>query len=337
VLDLTNRAQPTRPIVMAGDVPIPIPITPPVIPPPPFPAPPIPHIGNPVPYVVHGAEAAWSDVAGWVSDRWRNLLNIGGSLAQTTFNDVQNIVDVALSAEQTAWASFVSTLESWINASIASAEGAIADLSTFVGLEMIALWEAISAGETALFRAVWDAVYGIDQTIARQWWDTVASIDDAIANVEAWAIDDIYNPLLADVWGAISWADARITNVADWLQAEIDDINLRDIPGILARLGALAGAIALLEAWVEECGGPMCEQFGPNTDFSKLWKILDIAGMLALFAAFSNLTEDQLETLATTIVGLGERPAETFVEMFVTEGDTLGEAILSSVPSIALP
>ena len=57
--------------------------------------------------------------------------------------------------------------------------------------------------------------------------------------------------------------------------------------------------------------------------------------MLALLTAFGTLTEQQLEDLASTLVGVGVAPAETFVELFVTEGDTLASAVADAVPQLA--
>ncbi|HET9247707.1 MAG TPA: hypothetical protein VFO15_18025 [Xanthobacteraceae bacterium] len=289
-----------------------------------------------MPYVVHGAEAAWSDVASWVSDRWHNLLSIGASVATVTFSDVQNIVDVAIHTEQTAWASFVSTLESWINVTTSFLEDAINAAEGFTLSVAIDVWMELQTDVQALFNAIVGEVYGIDQALARQWWDTVQAIDNAEANLKSWAIDNIYNPLLQDVWRAIELEQTDIANVERWFQTELDNLNLRELPGILAKLGVIAAAITAVQSWVDDCGEPMCEQMGPKTDWSKLLKVLNVAGMLALLTSVGALTEPQLEQLAATVAQLGADPAAAFVDAFVTEGDTLATAIADTVPALAL-
>ena len=331
---------PSTPVWMAGDVPIPFPEPPPIAPPtegpPPIPAPPIPHIGNPVPYVVHGAEAAWSDVASWVSSAWHGLTGFLSGGFTLGWDEVKNLVDIALQYEQTAWASFVSTLESWINESVSFLEGAIADVQSLgIVLTLDLYYELVDTIHNVEV-ALWDSVVGIDQALARQWWDTVQAIDNAEANLRTWAIDNIYNPLLQDVWNTVRWAEDTINADVRALEDEIAHINTSEIPGILAKLGVIAAAITAVESWVTDCGEPLCEQMGPKTDWSKLLKVLNVAGMLALLTSVGTLTEAQLEQLAAAIVSLGESPAGTFVDDFVSQGDTLAAAIADAVPQIAL-
>jgi hypothetical protein len=327
---------------MAGDVPIPIePLSPPpwagpTEGPPPIPTPTIPHIGNPVPYIVHGAEAAWSDVASWVSDRWHSLLGFGETVAGVTFQDVSNIVTVALSAEQTAWASFVSTLESWINETTSFLEDAISAAEGLAISIAIDVWLQEQADVAAILGWALGAVHGIEQSLARQWWDTVQAIDGAVAGVEAWAIDNIYHPLLGEITGEIARVEAEIGADVRALERDLANLNVGDIAGLAARLAAIAAAVSAVTTWVEDCGAPMCEQMGPKTDWSKLLKVLNVAGMLALLTSVGTLTEAELEQLAVTVASIGASPAATFVDDFVTAGDTLAAAIADAVPAIAL-
>lgn len=302
----------------------------------PIPAPPIPHIGNPVPYVVHGAEAAWSDVSSWVSDRWHNITDFFSGGFTLGWDEVKSLVDVALSAEQTAWASFVSTLEAWINTSVGFLEGAISDTATWAMTQVADIYGAIDTVFDQALRDLLNSVYGIDQALARQWWDTVQAIDGAEANLRAWAIDNIYHPLLVDVLTGVAQVEADLKADVRALEGTIADLNVGDIAGLAARLGAIAAAISVVESWVNDCGEPMCEQMGPKTDWSKLLKVLNVAGMLALLTSVGTLTESQLEQLAANVATIGADPASAFVDAFVTEGDTLAAAIAAAVPAIAL-
>lgn len=337
------EAQPTTDIWMAGDVPIPFPEPPPPPPwaptsdgPPPIPTPTIPHIGNPIPYVVHGAEAAWSDVSGWVSDAWHGITGFFSGGFTMGWDEVKSLVDVALQYEQTAWASFVSTLESWVNETTSFLEDAISAAEGLAISISIDVWMELQTAIDNLGAAVIGAVYGIDQALARQWWDTVQAIDNAEANLRTWAIDNIYHPLLQDVWNTISVLDTEIKADVRALEREIAGLDVGDIAGLAARLGALAAAVAAVTTWVEDCGAPMCEQMGPKTDWSKLLKVLNVAGMLALLTSIGGLTEAELEQLAANVASIGASPAAAFVDAFVTEGDTLARAIADTVPALAL-
>lgn len=333
MIDLTNLAQPVTDIAMAGDVPIPVPDAPPIAPPP-LPTPTIPALHNPIPVIVHGAEYAWDDVSSWVSDRWHSLTGIFDSGISFTWDNVKNLVDVALSAEQTAWASFIGTLENWINASVGAVDGAIWDLGTFAVGELIQVTGEIFSVADTVVGWVGAEVAGIDAQIAEQWWNTIQAIDYAGGVIEAWAIDNIAWPLMQEISTEVNRIEATIGADVAALEQEIAGLNLQEIPAILAKLGVIAAAVTAVQTWIDDCGAPMCEQMGPNTDWSKLLKVLNVAGMLALLTSFGTLTESQLEQLAATVVGLGENPAETFVQLFVTEGDTLASAIASTVPSI---
>lgn len=307
----------------------------PIIPGAPMPSPDVPRTGSIVPYVVHGAEAAWSDVSSWVSDRWHNVTNIFGSAASITWTEIANVVDAAISAEQTAWASFVNTLESWINASVLNLTDAIVATTDYARAEVFDLFGWTAGAIDQVLDFLYGALVAIDGRFAAQWWDTVQAIDGAVAGVEAWAIDNIYHPLLNDLTRDVTWLQGVVYGGFVDLQRQIDGIKLGDIPAILAKLGVITAAITAVETWVEDCGAPMCEQVGPKTDFAKLLKLWNVAGMLALFTAIGSLTEDQLESLAATVASIGADPAAAFADLFVTEGDTLAEAIANTLPSIA--
>jgi hypothetical protein len=329
------EAMPTRAIYMDGDYPIIGPTD--GAPPPPFPmpqAPDIPHIGNPIPVFVDKVEYAWSDVSSWVSDRWHSVSSWFGGVGAAAAEDVNTVVDNAINAAQTAWASFVSTLEAWITEGLYAAAAATLDVGLYVRSTEISLWHATEAAIDDVWHSIWDNVVGIDQAIdaLRQYVDDVAHY--VAGGVEAWAIDTIYHPLLKDIQrverDVFDALDGAITDVEGYAADLVHSEALR-------RAAAIAGvvaAVATITTWVEECGAPMCEQMGPNTNFSKVLKLLNLAGMLALLTSFGTLTEEQLEQLAATVVGLGEAPAATFVDLFVTEGDTLAQAIASTLPTL---
>jgi hypothetical protein len=252
------------------------------------------------------------------------------------WDEIKNLIDTALAYEQTAWASFIGTLESWINASVAALTATIDDLASFTITEMIALYYSLSDELRSVEVALWDSVVGIDQALARQWWDTVQSIDGAVAGVEAWAIDNIAWPILQEINTEVQRIEREIGADVRALEREIAGLKVGDIAGLAARLAAIAAAVAAVTTWVEDCGAPMCEQMGPKTDWSKLLKVLNVAGMLALLTSVGTLTEAELEQLATTVAGLGANPAQHFVELFVTEGDTLARAVADSLPALSL-
>lgn len=102
-----------------------------------------------------------------------------------------------------------------------------------------------------------------------------------------WGLDNIFRPLHENINDLEARTNIRI-KAGD--EKTLDDarslINAHDAE-LAAGLGAVALAVKALQSWVDDCGEPMCQQFGPKTDMSSLLKKLLEGGILGLLAGFA--------------------------------------------------
>jgi hypothetical protein len=336
LLGLLGEVDPGDLIGGGGDSFTPPDLTPvPDLPPEP-PATPFPPIGPPLKYLVHGAEAAWSDVASWVSDQWHHATDSLHGADIAIYDGVKRIVDTALGFEQTAWTTFANTLESQLLANVSNIIATIDALTENLYNNVNALWDALSFADASIRGWALNGFHILEHLIAGAVNDAVAREQALSHNLQHWAIDNIYQPLEETIFHAVQQVYANLQWDVQALQNQITDINVNRLPRLGAELGAVAALAHALQTWVDECGEPMCVQMGPKTDWSKLLKVLNVAGMLALLTSVGALTEHQLEQLAATIASIGADPASAFVDAFVTEGDTLAAAIAGTIPAIAI-
>jgi len=293
-------AQPLTDITMVGDVPIPVEIpAPPAIPAlPTLPPVPIPDVKSHIEVAVHGAEYAWDDVRSWVSDRFHSLLNFGTAVVGTSFQDVQNIVDVAMSVEQTAWASFVSELTGWISQGLSDVGSLELDLSVAARKAEVWLYQYINGAIDGTLSLTEGAIRGIDATIAQQWEDTVHGIEFVAEAIKAWAIDNIYSPLLDDVTGLGDRTLVGLETVLADAKAYADDLVHNEALTRAAAIAGIAAAAAAAASWIDDCGEPMCQVTGPKTDWGKWLKLFGPLALWAMLAAVAAEDPHAMETLA---------------------------------------
>lgn len=326
-------AMPLTEITMHGDVPIPVELpAPPAIPSlPTLPPVPIPNVAEHISVAVHGAEYAWEDVRSWVSDRFHSLLNFGSTVAGVTFQDVTNIVDVAESVAQTAWASFVTELTGWISAGLNDVGSLTLDVMLTARRDAVWLYDYINGAIDGTISLTEGAIRGIDATIATQWEDTVAAIDYVGNLIKSWAIDNIYSPLLDDVTSLGDRTLVGLETVLADAKAYADDLVKSETAERIAAIAGIAAAVAAATAWIDDCGEPMCEQLGPKTDLGKLLKALNLAADALLLAQLGALTDQQLVALINEIAAkLGQLIGDVET-MFITGGDTLGQLITAEI------
>lgn len=329
MFDRTSAAQPFTPITMVGD--FPVPVDPPPIPLPPLPVPTIPHIGNPVPYVVHGAEAAWSDVASWVSDRWHSLTGVFGGAVGIGWDEIKNFMDITLSAEQTAWASFISTLEAWINAGVAHLTAAVLDLGHFTVAQVIGLYDDVASVEQTVIGLLNQEVLGIEGRITGLEHLIEGTISGVVHLLQTWAIDNIYTPLLDDVRTLERDLVVSIDTIRTDVERYARDLVSAETLERIAAIAGIAAAVATITTWIAECGEPMCQELGPKTDLGKLLKALNLAADTLLLAELASLTEPQLVALIDQVASkLGQLVGDVET-MFIAGGDTIGATITTEL------
>jgi hypothetical protein len=261
---------------------------------------PLPYAGNPPPIPspapilqkIHGGIAAgWSDVWGATKDLYDTATSDAKSVVNVGINDVLAIGSAAISVSQTVWSSYISALEGWVVTGIDELGQAVTDEIVRARTDAITLGGMIEA----LGGYVYDSLTPLLAATAASLWGAIDQLEHTllgdVAGVESWAIDNIYHPLLNDITGVeqhlIDYVGAVTGLIEDWVKSQLNVETLERI----AAIAGLAAALAEITTWVEECGAPMCEQFGPNTDLSKLLKLpklLEILGLLAGLAALSD-------------------------------------------------
>jgi hypothetical protein len=98
----------------------------------------------------------------------------------------------------------------------------------------------------------------------------------------------------------------------------------------LAAVGALAASITTALTWIEECGAPMCESFGPKTDLGKFLKLLNVAADAALLAELASLDCAGIEKLLAGLVKVSGGVIDDLDAMF-TGTETLGGVLAKAV------
>lgn len=293
-----------------------------------------------------GDAYSWTDVASWAGDVFSlGASNVSGVLdlltgaANLTVGKVIDIAGVALDMAVTVTASFTNIAIKYVDDVGQSLTDTLNALESYAFENVAALYDDFNA----LSRYAYDAVAAIGGAIDNIWqaidWLVTGFAEDLISTIEAWAIDHVYDPLLAEIRKEVGALRGDVGVVADYLQSEIDRITKLDLPGILSKIGALSIAITLLQDFVDNCGQPMCDQFGPGTDLSKWLNALK--GLLGLLAGvvLADLTEADLERIAATFATLSSDEVATFFDAFVTSGETLGQAggtLLGDVGGVAL-
>lgn len=287
-------------VTVAGDVPVVVDPPPVIAPPPPLD---IPVPGNPFPVIVKHLEYAWEDVASTVSGLFHNFLDGLGIVGGIGINEVEAIVTQAINFDITAWSSFVNQLNAYAQYIAADMSIGITDLGNFV-IDGLRYAEdlaqgigdyvgAVLGGEIA---ALGDRVTGLEHTL-------FGAIDFAAASIEAWAIDNLYHPLLGEITNAADAVRAEVlgelANVEDWVRSELNTETLERI----AAVGAIAASIATAITWIEDCGAPMCDTVGPKTDWGKWLKLF---GPLALWSMLAAVAAEDPAAIESGAEGLAQ-------------------------------
>jgi hypothetical protein len=171
-----------------------------------------------------------------------------------------------------------------------------------------------------------DTIGGIEGEIrdTQKWID--AAIDGVVGVITGWAIDNIYNPLDRHIRETEQSLQDRITGTAADVYDAAADLVHSETARRVAAVAGVAAVVAAIATEVTECLRPMCDQFGPKTDLSKI--LNQLKGLLGVLAGveLATLTEDDLEHFAHVLASVGTRGAEGIIEDFVMGGETIGEA-----------
>lgn len=287
----------------------------------------LPSPGDLVEYTGRGAAAVWGDVWSWVkttaAPAASTLANIEGDIASAVLN----------------------TIESYVGTSIAALSGFVDDLGatmdfvsglTFDVIDTLAI--EVEDSVTYLDRVVYGLltevigiegriIPDIEQRLLDLGTATETFIHIGIGQVQAWAIDNIYDPLTADIWrvGVQAETDIRdgLTQVLDEAKAYAD----AHAAAIATAIAAAAAAAAAATEWIDDCGEPMCQVQGPKTDLGKLLKGLGLALDAALFVDLANAKEGDVADAITRIATKASDVIGTFERDFISGGSTLAGTI----------
>jgi hypothetical protein len=301
-------------------------------------APPIPVPGPPLTIPRLGDRYTWGDVWTATSNAWHTVTSIFHHAASVTMDDVLNVTENALSLAQTYWSSFITHLATELTAEITDLSAFAINLDADIRKQIVGLYgDIVNVGNfaVALDYALYDELAANIRNIEHLLALTPGVI---IGDVEAWAIDRIYNPLLNDITTSVDNVEAVVAEAVHGIDAELSHLNDVVVPGLLATLGLLLTQVGTITTWVDDCGAPMCESFGPNTDLGKLLKGLEaLLGILA-GVGLANMTEADVEHVARFFKAIKTGTVDDFVNAFARRGATLGSAggtIISDLETIA--
>lgn len=291
----------------------------------------LPTPGDLIEYTGRGAAAVWGDVWGWVKGESSAAANTLGKLEANVASAVLNVVETYVGTALAAMSGFIDDLGATLD---------FVSSLTFDAINLVAI-EAEDA-ITYLDRVVYGLlteVVGIEghvipdilQRLLDLGTATETFIHIGVAQAEQWAIDNIYDPLTAEIWRVGVQAEVDIhdglTQVLDEAKSYAD----AKTAAIAAAVAAAAAAAAVATEWIDDCGEPMCETIGPKTDLGKLLKGLALAATLADLADLLSLTEPELVQRLTDTIGEFSRFIATIESEFLTGGQTIGATIAGLV------
>lgn len=322
------RAMPTRAVVMVGDVPVPIELPPP----PAFPPLPI-SLPSPAPviqYLSRAEHAVWDDVWGWVKGSAEKVYQIGGQVVSKAVAEAVPVVEAFVGQELKAISGFINDVYDFASAGINDAIAFATSIEGAIYADLANAWITIATIGGQVDQILTGDLASILEEIARISGSIEPRILDGLANVETWAIDNLYHPLLTDIVTTAGEIYDTIDRTAEWVTAEIESqLKVERLARIAAITGIFAEVITLAK-WVEECGAPMCESIGPKTDLGKLFKALSVAEGALLLTQLANLDEAGINSLLRGLSSLAEGVVGDFETFFVGGGDTIGETLLKA-------
>jgi hypothetical protein len=288
------------------ELPIPLPLGPN---PPALPVP-----ANPLYGVLPGNQQKWETVekaAQSVFDKFTSTIEDVGS---AVLGDVKTIAKTALSVSQTFLSTYISTLEAWTITGIDDLGTALDVVSGSFADQIIALLDLLEAAKADALGWVADAIIEAERYADRVLDDLAARVLGQLADVETWAIDNIYHPLLNDVEAAkADVLDTMVKGLSDVETYARDLVNAETLER-LAAVGAIAAAIAAITTWIDDCGVPMCEEFGPGSQVGNLLQDANLLKWLELLAAIGALSDPTaLGSLAVKLAETTGPAMDTFV------------------------
>lgn len=316
----------SMPLPWSGEV-IPIEEAPPI-------PPSVPIAGPIIQFVGEGEHAVWNDVFNWMK------------------NDALPAAKTLLQWEATAGQAILNTVESYVGAEVKALSGFINDafgFASWIGSDVFDLVDALAAGVGDEIRGIDGDLYDVLAAINGIEGDIIPHIEQAlldipaaaegfikqaIAQVQGWAIDAIHDPLAAEIWGTGVKAEVDLHDGLADVLAEAKAFTQAHVATATAAIAAAAAAAAAANAWIDDCGEPMCEVQGPKTDLGKLLKGLQLALDAALFADLASANENDVADAITRIASKASDLIGTFERDFLNGSSTLGGTITDELKQL---
>lgn len=279
----------------------------------------VPIVGPAIHYLGEGEHAVWNDVWGFIKGK-------AVPFVQNLAGDAAGIVSTVVPMVEAYVGQELAALSGFINQAFQYTQD-IGDIVNTFAIDAFTSLTETTQGIDFLVDGLLEDVRGIETgvipSIEALLGDLSTAIDTGIDNVfdlgKTWAIDNILDPLSALLEQARTDLVDTIEGTAEGtltiVRGLIDDAT----SPLAAEIAAVAAAALTITTWVDDCGVPMCEEFGPASDLAPLLKDLLGSGILALLAG-----------LALADPNVDEKAALVFAR-------TLGPALEATVDDWVIP
>lgn len=285
------------------------------------------------PIIVIGREAhqTWDRVWGFIKHQTKPKIDAMQSLVVRSIQDA------------------VPAIENYVGEELKVLGGYINDIGDFAAISQYVLNNELGQVSEWAYRnlnnldaslyATLVHVNNIEGAFLPQINEDIARVREAIGNMpsflipqlQAWSVGNIFDPLVDD----IGRTDAKIRGDVFGLMAATTSELQGQINGnhaeVLGLLGPLTAALPAIEKWINDCGDPMCQAMGPNTDLGKFLKALQLAGILSLLMEIANMSEADVEARLRELAGDVQHIVGAFESTFVGGGGTLKDFALSLI------
>ncbi len=276
----------------------------------------------PIMVVAHDVRLTWDHV-------WQVVKSLSKPWVDQT-DPVSTAITLLIPVIEAFSANVVKTVGGTVNAVSAYAHDAFTGLAWELG--QVSTWAVnlFKAIEVDLVNAIQeinhihnDWIPQLEAGIAHAEAAGIAEAHVVGADVERWAIDNIFTPL-HDYIGRVEADTTQYTrDVVGAATRNLTGLINSDLASMAARLVPIAASAAASAKWVDDCGTPMCDTMGPATQLGKLLKALALTADLALLAEFLSLDKAGVEArIHDTVAMMGT--IITDFDQFVTGGETVG-------------
>jgi hypothetical protein len=274
-----------------------------------------------------GHGPSWSDVWDWTKNSASDVLGWFQSPPSLSEATVQRIVETFVGQSQKAITSFIDDAVNFAAYGLNAVNlYAITGIYTlFADIQQMAL--DFGALRLQVATIDWQEIPALFNEIGRIGNSIEPAILHGLANVETWAIDNIFTPLYENIGQAEAQARDYTNQWASAVAADAHAYTLASVLPIWSVLQQIQAKQLAQEALNNDCTTPMCDVMGPKTDLGKWLKALNIAATAALLAELAALDGNGIETLLRGLIAVSGGVIDDIDAVF-TGGESIGSAFL---------